>query len=90
MTPAICMSTPPRAAGHGAGDACAGDLRRGGSDRDGRQDAVEDEQRRRWEAAADAEHPRQDADEEAEQDDQQRVDRLAGDRKVDVHRRIKA
>ena len=70
---------------HHARDAGAGDLGRGRGDRDRRRDAVEDQQRRGQEAAADAEHARQHADQEAEHDDQQRVDRLAGDREVDVH-----
>ena len=72
--------------GHDARHARAGDLGCCGSDRDGRRNAVEDQQRRGEEAAADPEHSGQDADKPAKRDDQQRVDRLAGDGKVDVHR----
>ena len=44
-----------------AGHAGAGDLGGRGGDRDGRRNAVEDQQRRGQEAAADAEHARQEA-----------------------------
>ncbi len=70
---------------HGSGDAGAGDLGRRRGHRDRRRDSVEDQQGRGEKAAADTEHARQDADREAQQDDEQRVDRLSGDREVDVH-----
>jgi hypothetical protein len=70
---------------HGAGDAGAGDLGRGGGDCDRRRDSIENEQRRRQEPAADPEHARQQPDDEAEQDDEDGIDRLAGDREVNVH-----
>ena len=68
-----------------AGHAGAGDLGGGGGHRDGRRDAVEDQQRRGEEAAADPEHAGQQADQPAQRDDQQRIDRHAGDGEVDVH-----
>ena len=64
----------------GAGHLAGG--RRGG---DGRRDAIDDQQRRRQEPAADAEHARQQADAAAEQHDHQRVDRQIGDGEVQVH-----
>ena len=72
---------------HDAADAGAGDLRGRRRDRDGRRDSVEHQQRRGEESTAYPEHARENADEAAERDDQQRIDRLAGDREVDVHRR---
>ena len=71
---------------HCSGHARARDLRRRRCDCHGRRNPVEDQQWRREEAAADSKHAREDADDPAKRDDQQRIDRLAGDREVDVHR----
>ena len=68
-----------------SGHARPGDLGRGGGDGDRRGDSVENQEWRRQEPAADAEHARQDADQRAKRDDQERVDRLARDGEVDVH-----
>jgi hypothetical protein len=57
----------------------------GGSDRHRGRNPVEDQQRRGEETAADAEHAGEHADKEAERDHEDGVDRLACDRKVDVH-----
>ena len=83
------MSTPPRRMWTIAPETLAPVIWVvGRGDGDGRRDAVEDQERRGQEAAADAEHAGQQPDEEAEHDDEQRVDRLAGDREVDVHARV--
>ncbi len=49
------------------------------------RDADEDQQRRHQEAAADAEHARDEADREAHREQQEDVDRQIGDWKVDLH-----
>src|SRR5690606_20812733 len=59
-------------------------LRRRGRCGDRRRYAVEDQERRRQKAAADTEHARQEADPAAEQDDDQRIDRQVGDRKIEI------
>ena len=91
ITAAILKSTPSRRMCAIAPETLAPvicDRRRG--DGDGRRDAVEDQQRRGQEAAADAEHPRQHADHSAQPDDEQGVDRLFRDGEVNVHRRTVA
>ena len=70
---------------HRARNAGAGDLGGGGSDGDGWRNAVKDQQRCGEKSAADAEHAGQYAHDEAEHDDEEGVDRLAGDREIDVH-----
>ena len=47
--------------------------------------AEEDQQRRHDEAAADAEHARQEADRQADAREQEHVERQLGDGKVDLH-----
>jgi hypothetical protein len=54
-------------------------------DRDRGRDADEDQQRRHQEAAADAEHARNESDREPHEEDQQDIDGQFGDRKVDLH-----
>jgi hypothetical protein len=61
------------------------DLAGGGGGSNGRRDAVEDQQRRGQETAADAEHARKDAGQRAQRDDDEAIDRKVGDREVDVH-----
>ena len=56
-----------------------------GSDRDGRRHADEDQQRRHQEPAADAEHPRQEADDAAHDEDEQPVDGHFGDGEINLH-----
>src|SRR3546814_8101867 len=68
-----------------ARDAGPRNLRRGRGRRDRRRNAIEDEQRRRQETPAHAEHARQEAHPAAEQDDEQRIDRQIGDWKVEIH-----
>ena len=62
-----------------------GDLAGRRSRRDGRRDPVEDQQRRGQEPAADPEHPREDAHQPAQPDDDQAVDRKVRDGEIDVH-----
>ena len=62
-------------------------MARYGRDRDRRQDADEDQQRRHQEAAADPEHARDETDREPHGEQQEHVDRDVGDRKVDLHER---
>ena len=73
------------AMGEHARDRRAGDLGGRRGDRDRRRDAVEDQDRRGEEAAADADHAGQQADQPAEADDHQSVHRQARDRQIDVH-----
>ena len=50
-------------------------------------DAGEDQQRRQQEAAADAEHARQESDRPAHAQEEEHVDGKLGDREVKLHRR---
>ena len=68
-------------AGEGRGD----DLVGAGGDGDRRRDVVEDQQRRDQEAAADAEHARQEADRRAHGEQHEDVDGHFGDREIDAH-----
>ena len=49
------------------------------------RDADEDQQRRHQEAAADAEHARDESDREPHGQDQEDVDGQVGDREIDLH-----
>ena len=76
----------PALVGEHARDRGAGDLRRRRSHGHSGRDAVEDQDRRRQETAADADHAGEQSDQPAEADDHQRVHRQARDRQIDIHR----
>ena len=61
------------------------DLVGAGGDRDRRRDVVEDQQRRDQEAAADAEHARQEPDRRPHGEQDEEIDRHLGDREIDAH-----
>ncbi len=62
------------------------DLVGAGGHSDRGRDAEEEQQRRDEEPAADAEHPRQEADDGSEPEQDEKVDRHLGDGKVELHR----
>ena len=71
-----------------AGDRRRDDLARTGPDGDRRRHAEEDQERRRDEPAADAEHAREESDDQPKTDQNAQVDRDFGYRQVDAHRRV--
>ena len=58
------------------------------SDRDGRCDADEDQERRHQEAAADPEHAGHEPNRRAHRQDEENIDRNVGDREVELHARL--
>ena len=54
-------------------------------DRDRGRNPDEDQQRGHQEAAADAEHPRDESDRRPHREDEEDIDRNVGDRKIELH-----
>ena len=79
----IDRAPPP--VGDRAGARRGRDVARDARHRDRGRDADEDQQRRHQEAAADAEHARDESDRQPHGQDQQNIDGQVGDRKVDLH-----
>ena len=79
------VNCAPSPVGYGAGKRRRGNVAGNRGDRDRGRDADEDQKRRHQEAAADAEHPRHEADRRAHREDEKNVDGHVGDREIKLH-----